>query len=69
MLGLGTEHSYYYHITPVAMRKGFNVLSRLVSQHIEQEQGKNVVCAFINKKTNLSYCIGGLADLYFIINA
>jgi hypothetical protein len=49
------------------MRKGFNGLSGLVSQHIEQ--GKNVVYAFINKKTNLSYCIGGLADLYFIINA
>jgi transposase len=52
MLGLGTEHTYYYHITPVDMRKGFNGLSGLVSQHIEQEQGKNVVYAFINKQKN-----------------
>ena len=52
MLGLGTEHTYYYYITPVDMRKGFNGLSGLVSQHLEQEQGKNVVYAFINKQKN-----------------
>jgi transposase len=56
MLGLGTEHTYYYHITPVDMRKGFNGLSGLVSQHIEQEQEqeqeKNAVYAFINKQKN-----------------
>jgi transposase len=52
MLGLGTEHTYYYHITPVDMRKGFNELSSLVYDHLEQEQVKNVVYAFINKQKN-----------------
>jgi hypothetical protein len=47
MLRLGTEHTYYYHMTLVDMRKGFNGLSGLVSDHIEHEQGKNVVYAFI----------------------
>jgi hypothetical protein len=52
MLGLGTEHTYYYYMTPVDMRKGFNGLSGLVSDHIEHEQGKNIVYAFINKQKN-----------------
>jgi transposase len=52
MLGLGTEHTYYYYITPVDMRKGFNGLSGLVYDHVEQEQEKNIVYAFINKQKN-----------------
>jgi transposase len=52
MLGLGTEHTYYYHLSPVDMRKGFNGLSGLVSDHLEKEQAKNVVYAFINKQRN-----------------
>jgi len=52
MLGLGTEDTYYYHITPVDMRKGFNGLSGLVYDHLSQEQGKNIVYAFINKQKN-----------------
>lgn len=52
MLGLGTEHNYYYHILPVDMRKGFNGLSGLVYEHMEQEEEKNVVYAFINKQKN-----------------
>ena len=52
MLGLGTEHSYYYHIRPVDMRKGFNGLSGLVNAHMEQEKGKTIVYAFINKQRN-----------------
>ena len=32
------------------MRKGFNELSSLVYDHLEQEQVKNVVYAFINKQ-------------------
>ena len=27
MLGLGTEHTYYYYLTPVDMRKGFNEIN------------------------------------------
>jgi|TARA_B110001469_G_C9620073_1_gene308954 transposase len=50
MLGLGTEDTYYFHITPVDMRKGFNGLSSLANDHVEQEQVKNVVYAFINKQ-------------------
>jgi hypothetical protein len=40
MLGLGTEHTYYYHMAPVDMRKGFNGLSGLVQDQMEQDQGK-----------------------------
>jgi hypothetical protein len=32
------------------MHKGFKGLSGLVYDHLEQEQGKNVVYAFINKQ-------------------
>jgi len=49
MLGLGTEHTYYYHLSAVDMRKGFNGLSGLVSTHMEKERGENVVYAFINR--------------------
>jgi len=52
MLGLGTEHRYYYYMNAVDMRKGFNGLSGLVSEHLEQERGRNVVYAFINKQRN-----------------
>jgi transposase len=52
MLGLGTEHRYYYYMKAVDMRKGFNGLSGLVSEHIEQERGHNVVYVFINKQKN-----------------
>ena len=50
MLGLGTEHTYYYYMNAVDMRKGFNGLSGLVSDHMEQERDRNVVYAFINKQ-------------------
>ena len=50
MLSLGTEHTYYYYLSPVDMRKGFDGLMGLVSEHIEQEGQKDVVYAFINKR-------------------
>jgi len=34
MLGLGTEHTYYYYLSAVDMRKGFNGLSGIVIDHI-----------------------------------
>jgi transposase len=52
MLGLETERTYYYHITPVDTRKGFNGLDVLVNEHMEQEIGKTIVYAFINKQSN-----------------
>jgi transposase len=68
MLGLGTEDPYYYHITSVDMRKGFNELSGLVHDHVEQEQVKNVVYAFINKQKNklklLHWWAGGFVLYY-----
>ncbi len=30
MLGLGTEHIYYFYLSPVDMRKGFNGLTRKI---------------------------------------
>ncbi len=50
MLGLGTEQSYYYYISPVDMRKGFNGLTGLICEHFEQEKNKSVVYVFINKR-------------------
>ena len=50
MLGLGTEHTYYYYMSPVDMRKGFNGLMGLVYEHMKQEKNRNVVYAFINKR-------------------
>ena len=68
MLGLGTEDTYYYHITPVDMRKGFNGWSGLAHDHVEQEQVKNVVYAFINKQKNklklLHWRAGGFVLYY-----
>lgn len=52
MLGLGTEHRYYYHMTPVDMRKGFNGLSGLIYEHAKQGDERSVVYAFINKQKN-----------------
>ncbi len=49
MLGLGTEHTYCYYLSSVDMRKGFNGLSGLVYEHMEQNKEKNIVYAFINK--------------------
>ena len=50
MLGLGTEHTYYYHLSAVDMRKGFNGLSGLVSEHMEATERGKVIYAFINKR-------------------
>ncbi|WP_189663322.1 IS66 family insertion sequence element accessory protein TnpB, partial [Polaribacter sp. IC063] len=46
MLGLGTEHTYYYYLNSVDMRKGFNGLSGIVKEHMDQNQNTNVVYAF-----------------------
>jgi len=50
MLGLGTEHTYYYYLSPVDMRKGFNGLSGIISHHHQDAVNKDVVYAFINKR-------------------
>jgi len=50
MFGLGTQHTYYFYLSPVDMRKGFNGLSGLVNEHMEKEKGKDIVYAFVNKQ-------------------
>jgi transposase len=50
MFSLGTEHTYYYYLNAVDMRKGFNGLSGIVQEHMDQNPDTNVVYAFINKK-------------------
>jgi len=50
MLGLGTEQTYYYYISPVDMRKGFNGLSGIISASFSPTTKKDVVFAFINKR-------------------
>lgn len=68
MLGLGTEHTYYYYLNAVDMRKGFNGLSGIVQEHMDQNQGINVVYAFINKKKDklklLHWRVGGFVLYY-----
>ncbi|TXD55273.1 IS66 family insertion sequence element accessory protein TnpB, partial [Polaribacter sp. IC066] len=68
MLGLGTEHSYYYYLNSVDMRKGFNGLSGIVKEHMDQNQNTNVVYAFINKKKDklklLHWRVGGFVLYY-----
>jgi len=68
MLGLGTEHTYYYYLPSVDMRKGFNGLSGIVSDHIRQNEGKNIVYAFINKRKDklklLHWRVGGFVLYY-----
>jgi len=68
MLGLGTEHTYYYYLPSVDMRKGFNGLSGIVSDHIMQNKGKNIVYAFINKRKDklklLHWRVGGFVLYY-----
>ena len=50
MLGLGMEHTYFYYISAIDMRKGFNGLSGLVYYHMQEVQEKKVVYAFVNKR-------------------
>lgn len=68
MLGLGTQHTYYFYLSPVDMRKGFNGLSGLVYDHMEQEKGKNIVYAFVNKRKDkiklLHWQAGGFVLYY-----
>jgi transposase len=68
MLGLGTELTYYYYLNAVDMRKGFNGLSGIVQEHMDQNQGMNVVYAFINKKKDklklLHWRVGGFVLYY-----
>ena len=68
MLGLGTEHTYYYYLSAVDMRKGFNGLSGIVSDHMMANKGKNIVYAFINKRKDklklLHWRAGGFVLYY-----
>ena len=68
MLGLGTEHTYYYYLSPVDMRKGFNGLSGIISNHHQNSVNKDVVYAFINKRRDklklLHWRVGGFILYY-----
>lgn len=68
MLGLGTEHTYYFYMSSTDMRKGFNGLSGLVHYHMEGVKGSKVVYAFINKRGNklklLHWSAGGFVLYY-----
>ena len=68
MLGLNTELTYYYYITPVDMRKGFDGLMGLVHEHISQNERHQCVYAFINKRKDklklLHWRIGGYVLYY-----
>ena len=50
MLGLGSEHTYYFYISSVDMRKGFNGLIGIVNSGFIEATKKDVVFAFINKR-------------------
>ena len=50
------------------MRKGFNGLSGIVQEHMDQNQYKNIVYAFLNKKKDklklLHWRVGGFVLYY-----
>ena len=50
MLELGTNHTYYFYLSATDMRKGFNGLSGLVSEHMQTTRGTKSVYAFVNKR-------------------
>ena len=50
MLELGSHLTYYFYLSSTDMRKGFNGLSGLVSEHIESANRGKVVYAFVNKR-------------------
>jgi transposase len=68
MLGLGTEHMYYYYSSAVDMRKGFNGLCGVVQEHMSHHKGANIVYAFINKSKDkmklLHWRVGGYVIYY-----
>jgi len=68
MLGLGTEHTYYYYISPVDMRKGFNGLIGIINTHHKQIAEKEAVYVFINKNKDklklLHWRVGGFVLYY-----
>jgi transposase len=68
MLGLGTEHRYYYYSDAVDMRKGFNGLCGIVQEHMDQHKGSPLVYAFINKRKDkmklLQWRVGGFVIYY-----
>jgi len=49
MLTLGSHHKYYYYVSTVDMRKGFNGLSGLVQEHYADNPGEEKVYVFVNK--------------------
>lgn len=49
MLELGTHHTYYFYLSPTDMRKGFNGLSGLVTNHLETTLDGKAIYAFVNK--------------------
>lgn len=68
MLGLSTSHKYYYYLSATDMRKGFNGLFGMVYAHAEQNTGKDIVYAFINRRRDklklLHWTTGGFVLYY-----
>jgi transposase len=52
MLHLSPSCSYYYYNSPTDMRKGFDNLSGIVSQHMQLDPLNGSIFIFINKKRN-----------------
>jgi transposase len=68
MLGLSSEHTYYYYLSATDMRKGFNGLSGIVINHIQESKGEKSVYAFVNKRRDklklLHWTTGGFVLYY-----
>lgn len=52
MLHLSTSVRYYFYNSPADMRKGFDSLSGLVTQHMHLDVLNGSIFIFINKKRN-----------------
>ena len=52
MLSFSSSHKYYLYTPPTDMRKQFDGLAGLISQHFEQSIMEGDVFVFINKRRN-----------------
>ena len=50
MFGLGMDQRYFYYISAIDMRKGFDGLSGLVYYHMQEMYENKIVYAFVNKR-------------------
>ncbi len=68
MLNLSSELDFHLHLEPTDMRKGFNGLSGVIRNNLEEDPSNGAVFIFINKPRNkiklLHWQAGGFVLYY-----